>query len=114
MFIFVKLRVAAHPRIAELGPDGVLLAVFEEGTRAGVTTARTSLSFQARSLGLFTDKPAPLFPPFPASTLFKADGSIPSTNDNVFLRCSFSYTNKEEMAEGARRLGEALRISFGL
>lgn len=88
MFFALNLRVVAHPRIAELGPEGVLLDVFEKGIETGVTTA--------------------------PSTLFKADESKPSTVDNVFLRCSFSYTTKEEMSEGARRLGDAICLSFGL
>jgi aromatic amino acid aminotransferase I len=88
MFYFIRLKAAAHPRIAELGPDGVLLDVFETGIANGVTTA--------------------------PSDLFRADPSVPTTVDDIFLRCSFSYTTPKEMAEGARRLGHAIRESFGL
>lgn len=88
MFVFVRVKAEKHPKIASLGPEGVLQDVFESCIASKVITV--------------------------PSTMFKAAPEIESTPENVFLRCSFSYNSPEEMEEGARRFGEGLRNSFGL
>lgn len=88
MFVYVKIKVAKHPLISTKTPSEVLSVVFDKAIDHGIITS--------------------------PSTVFKADPSTPETCDEVALRCSFSYLEVEEMDEGARRFGAALRESFGV
>lgn len=88
MFVYVKIKAAKHPLISTKSPSEVLSAVFDKTIEHGLITS--------------------------PSTVFKADPSVPETVDEVALRCSFSYLEVEEMEEGARRFGSAIRESFGV
>jgi len=88
MFIYVKIKVAKHPLIASKTPAEVLATIFDKVIEHGLVTS--------------------------PSTVFKADTTVAETVDEVALRCSFSYLEVEEMDEGARRFGAALRESFGV
>lgn len=83
---------------------------WRRGSRWLVRPPYVSLQF-----GCQADNVSSLFlcPPS-ASAYFKADPSVSSTNDNIFFRCSFSYPNDAEMEEGAKRLGRAIRRSYGI
>lgn len=88
MFIYVKIKVAKHPLFLSGGktPSEILSVVFDAVIKHGLVTS--------------------------PSTVFKADPSTLETEEEVALRCSFSYLEVEEMEEGARRFGAALRETF--
>ncbi|CED85216.1 Aromatic amino acid aminotransferase and related proteins [Phaffia rhodozyma] len=86
MFFYIHINAEKHPRLAELGPEGVLEDVFQSCIKSRIVTA--------------------------PSVLFKSDVAVPSRADNISLRCSFSFVNETEVGEGARRLAEGITNSF--
>jgi aromatic amino acid aminotransferase I len=108
MFLWLRLKIDSHPSFAPSSngdsgdadhragsapsPDEIAQKVFESLIEEGVLTA--------------------------PSKLFKAPGgpewSKDEQADRVFLRLSFSFPAMDEMEEGVKRLGRALRKEWKL
>ena len=92
MFLWVRLKVEAHPLISSLTPEVISDRVFHAMVDEKVVVA--------------------------PSIYFKSPGGPTWTKEEeagrIFMRLSFSLPSEEEMAEGVKRMGVALRREWKL
>ena len=92
MFLWVKLRISSHPQYDSLSPDEISQQVFDSFIQENVLVAP----------GHFFESPRVQ----PMSREEKAN--------KTFMRLSYALPPLDEIEEGVKRMGRALRKEWGL
>ena len=92
MFLWVRLKFGSHPEFATKALDDLAEQVFQTCITHGVIVA-PSVYFKAPSIKAWTKE---------------------EEAERMFLRLSFSLPGPEEMEEGVKRLGAALKEEWAL
>lgn len=92
MFLWVRLKIDSHPKINEMSPDEIGKRVFDAFIKEKVLTT--------------------------PGTYFKSPRVTPMTRDEeigkTFIRLSYALPSLDELEEGAKRMGRALRQEWEL